>query len=309
MFAVLVLMALFTTFMTTPIVMAIYKPSRAICSQANRRLRLAENSQDELRILACVHTTGNVPSLISLVDSIRSPKRSPSLKLYVMLLVELSDRSSSIMMARRTRKNGFPFINRFHQGTGRQDQIAAAFEAYGKVSGVNIRHSTAISSLATMQDDICHIAQEKRVAMIILPLHKQWSNGDDHSEEAMENVNHGWRVVNQRVLQTAPCSVAVLVDRGFSGRSEEAGPSTAIAKTVCVVLFGGPDDHEALELGGRMAENPAVKLTILRFLEKAKEEEEEEEESMEKRYSCSTVPMNDKIRDKVASILFLVIIS
>jgi hypothetical protein len=101
-------------------------------------------------------------------------------------------------------------------------------------------------------------------------------------------------VVNQRVLQTAPCSVAVLVDRGFSCRSEEAGPSTAIAKTVCIVLFGGPDDHEALELGGRMAENPAVKLTILRFLEKA---EEEEEESMEKRYSCSTVPMNDKIRD------------
>lgn len=117
-----------------------------------------------------------VPSLISLVDSIRSPKRSSSLKLYVMHLVELTDRSSSIMMARRTRKNGFPFKNRFHQGAGRQDQIAAAFEAYGQVSRVNIRHSTAISSLATMQDDICHIAQEKRVAMIILPFHKQWSN-------------------------------------------------------------------------------------------------------------------------------------
>jgi hypothetical protein len=63
MFAALVLMALFTTFMTTPTVMAIYKPSRAICSQANRRLRLAENSQDELCILACVHTTGNVRTL------------------------------------------------------------------------------------------------------------------------------------------------------------------------------------------------------------------------------------------------------
>jgi hypothetical protein len=291
-FAILVLMALFTTFMTTPTVMAIYKPLRGIYSQTNRPLQrqlpLTENSQDELRILACVHGPENVPSLINLVESIRNPNRSP-LKLYVMHLVELTDRSSSIMMVQRARKNGFPFINRFRKGAT-QDQIAAAFETYAQVNRVNIRHSIAISALSTMQEDICHVAQEKRVAMIILPFHKLWRG---EGEEAMENVNHGWRMVNQMVLKRAPCSVTVLVDRGFGCEpKQEAGPSTPMPKRVCILFFGGPDDREALELGGRMAEHPALRLTILRFLEKTGDE------GMDQSHSCSTVPMNNE-REKV----------
>ncbi|GMY14583.1 cation/H(+) antiporter 20-like [Fagus crenata] len=287
-FAILVLMALFTTFMTTPTVMAIYKPLHGIYSQTNRPLQrqlpLTENSKDELRILACVHGPENVPSLINLVESIRNPNRSP-LKLYVMHLVELTDRSSSIMMVQRARKNGFPFINRFRKGAT-QDQIAAAFETYAQVNRVNIRHSIAISALSTMQEDICHVAQEKRVAMIILPFHKLWRG---KGEEAMENVNHGWRMVNQMVLKRAPCSVTVLVDRGFGCEpKQEAGPSTPMPKRVCILFFGGPDDREALELGGRMAEHPALRLTILRFLEKTGDE------GMDQSHSCSTVPMNNE---------------
>jgi hypothetical protein len=33
-----------------------------------------------------------------------------------------------------------------------------------------------------------------------------------------------------------------------------------------VVFFGGPDDREALELAGRMAEHPGVNVTAMRFL-------------------------------------------
>lgn len=286
MFTILVVMALFTTFMTTPTVMAIYKPLRGRCSPGNRRLPLTENSQDELRILACVHGPGNVPSLINLVELIRNPKRS-TLKLYVMHLVELTDRSSSIMMVQRARKNGFPFIKRFRQG-GMQDQIAAAFEAYSRVTPVSVRHLTAISALSTMQEDICHVAQEKRVAMIILPFHKYWTG---EREDLTGNLNHDWRVVNQRVLKNASCSVAVLMDRSFCG-AEEAVASTTMPKRVCIVLFGGPDDREALELGGRMAEHPAVRLTILRFRGRAGLE------SMEQSNGCTTVPTNSQ-REKV----------
>ena len=191
------------------------------------------------------------------------------------------------MMVQRARKNGFPFINRFRKGAT-QDQIAAAFETYAQVNRVNIRHSIAISALSTMQEDICHVVQEKRVAMIILPFHKLWRG---EGEEAMENVNHGWRMVNQMVLKRAPCSVTVLVDRGFSCEpKQEAGPSKP--KGVCILFFGGPDDREALELGGRMAEHPALRLTILRFLEKTGDE------GMDQSHSCSTIPMNNE-REKV----------
>lgn len=275
MFAILVLMALFTTFITTPTVMVIYKPARDISSRTHRKLGdLTSNSKndvsDELRVLACVHGPGNVPSIISLIESTRSTKNS-SLKLFIMHLVELTERSSSIILAQRARRNGFPFFNRYH-GAHWHDPLSGAFQAYSQLGRVAVRPTTAISSLTTMHEDVCHVAEEKRVTMIILPFHKQWrrmerENEDKGSHEIMENVGHAWRVVNQRVMRNAPCSVAVLVDRGFGDGYQTPGPNVTVAQNVCVLFFGGPDDREALQLGSRMAEHPVVKVTVVRFVE------------------------------------------
>ncbi|CAN1135309.1 Cation/H(+) antiporter 20 [Linum perenne] len=262
-FAIMVLMALFTTFITTPTVMLIYKPARL--GSPRRKLgdlTATKESKDELRMLACVHGPGNVPSIITLVESIRSTKIS-QLKLFVMHLVELTERSSSIIMVRRVRKNGFPFFNR-RRGEW-HDRLSGAFQAYSQLGRVTVRPTTAISPLATLHEDICHVAETKRVAMIILPFHKHWS------DEMIENVGHGWRGVNQRVLKNAPCSVGLLVDRGLG---QAARPGMNVGQRVCIVFFGGPDDRESLELGGRMAEHPAVKVTVVRFVEKEGVEED-----------------------------------
>ncbi|GAY45144.1 hypothetical protein CUMW_087260 [Citrus unshiu] len=270
MFAILVLMALFTTFMTTPMVMAIYKTFRPLTPQnqrgLERQLPAAKDSKDEFRIQACVHGPENVPSLIKLTELMRTTEKS-TLKLYVMRLVELTDRSSSILMVQKTRKNGVPFINRFRQGMS-HDQIVTSFEAYKQLRRVTIRHSTAISALSTMHEDIFHVAEAKRVAMIVLPFHKQWRR---EGEEEIARVSHGWREVNRTVLQNAPCSVAVLVDRGFGFGSDQtvAEPAATALKRVCIIFFGGPDDRRALDLGGRMAENPGGKVTLVRFIGQA----------------------------------------
>lgn len=150
-----------------------------------------------------------------------------------------------------------------------RDQIVASFEAYNQLGRVTIRHSTAISALSTMQEDIFHVAEEKRVAMIVLPFHKQWRR--ESEEDIDSSVSHGWREVNRTVLQNAPCSVAVLVDRGFGCRAHQtvAEPAATALKRVCIVFFGGPDDRRALDLGGRMAENSGVKVTLVRFVGQA----------------------------------------
>lgn len=251
--------------MTTPIVMAIYKPARGGSSTHTHRklgdLSNTKDFKDELRILACAHGPGNVASLISLIESTRSTKKS-QLKLFIMHLVELTERSSSIIMVQRARKNGVPFINRLRRGEW-HDRVSGAFQAYSQLGRVSVRPTTAISCLSTMHEDICHVAETKRVTMIILPFHKQWrGQGDD----SMENLGHEWRRVNQRVLKNAPCSVAVLVDRGFGSGSPTREPDNTVAQRVCIIFFGGPDDREALELGGRMAEHPAVKVTVVGFV-------------------------------------------
>ncbi|KAJ8899713.1 hypothetical protein K2173_019412 [Erythroxylum novogranatense] len=258
-------MALFTTFMTTPTVLVICKPLRRVASQARRlshQQSVPESSQEEFQILACVHGPRSVPAIINLIESTRSITK-PQLRLCVMHLVELTDRSSSIMMVQRARRNGVPFINGFSHCTSK-DRIAAAFQTYAHVSRLTVHHSTAISALAIMHEDICQVAEDKKVEMIILPFHKQWmGEGDD----AIENVGHGWRGVNQLVLETAPCTVAVLVDRGFGGSDIGGGATMTITrKRVCILFLGGADDRGALELGSVMAEHPTVSVTVMRFL-------------------------------------------
>lgn len=150
------------------------------------------------------------------------------------------------------------------------------------------------------------MAEDKRVTMIILPFHKQWRGEGDETEE---NVGHEWRGVNQRVLKNAPCSVAVLVDRGFGSGAQTPGPTTSVAQRVCIIFFGGPDDREALELGGRMVEHPAVKVTVIRFVEREGKESNgvmlrlAPSEVNKQNYSFSTATMNRET-EKVSSFFF-----
>lgn len=298
-FAILVLMALFTTFITTPTVMAIYKPARGGSSTSSHRklgdLTTTKGTKDELRILACAHGSENVPPLVSLIESIRSTKKS-QLKLYIMHLVELTERSSSIIMVQRVRKNGLPFINQ-SQSSEWNDRVTGAFQAYSQLGRISVRTMTSISNLTTTHEDICQVGENKKVTLIILPFHKQLRGEGD---QIMDNVGHGWRGVNQRVLKNAPCSVAVLVDRGFGNDSQISEANTNITQRVCIMFFGGPDDREALELGGRMAEHPVVKVTIVRFVQKEGQEKNHvvlqlspsERRSTELSYSFSTAIMN-----------------
>lgn len=265
-FAILVLMALFTTFITTPSVMAVYKAARSSGGTSS-----TSGKKYDLRILACVHGPGNISSLINLIESTRSVNKT-QLKLYILHLVELTERSSSIVMVQRFRKNGLPFVSRFnYRVRAFHERVAVAFRAYGQMGHVVVRTTTAISALPTMHEDICHVAKEKRVPIIILPFHKRWIKTD--GPDVIENVGHGWRGVNQRVLNNAECSVAILVDRGLGGESQQGlGPSITVLQKVCVMFFGGPDDRGCLELGGRMVEHPAVNVTVLRFVEGNREE-------------------------------------
>ncbi|XP_057540955.1 cation/H(+) antiporter 20 [Amaranthus tricolor] len=274
MFAILVLMALFTTFITTPIVMAIYKPVSDGKQSQKRKLQpdlsvkdsgSTPSSSIQFRILACAHGPINVPGLINLIES----TRSTATKLYVMHLVELTERSSSIIMVQRLRRNGFPFIDPTPHSSRVEihDVVASAFETYGQLGQVMVRPMTSISSLSTMHQDVKHVAERKRVMMIILPFHKLWRKEEGGEMKVVENLGHGWRGVNQRVLKNAPCSVAVFLDRGFRLGSAKDERQIGSRQRVCVVFFGGPDDREALELGARMAEHPVVKVTIIRFIE------------------------------------------
>lgn len=254
-FAILVLMALFTTFITTPIVMAIYKPARKGDQPYKHRKIERKDLDTEFRILACFHSTRNIPTLINLIESSRGTRKKGQLCVYAMHLMELSERSSAISMVHKARKNGLPFWNKKRED---QDRMVIAFEAYQQLRSVVVRPMTAISALNSIHEDICTSADRKRAALIVMPFHKH-----QRLDGSMESLGNSFQLVNQRVLQHAPCSVGILVDRGLGGTTQVV--ASEVSYSVVVPFFGGKDDREALAYGLKMAEHPGIKLTALNF--------------------------------------------
>ncbi|RDX87387.1 Cation/H(+) antiporter 19, partial [Mucuna pruriens] len=254
-FAICVLMALFTTFITTPTVMAVYKPARRGSPYTHKTVQ--RNDPDtELRMLACFHSTQNIPTLINLIESSRGTRKRGKLCVYAMHLMELSERPSAITMVHTARNNGVPFWNKKHDN---RDRMVIAFQAYGHLSSVNVRPMTAISAFSNIHEDICTSAHHKRAAIIILPFHKH-----QRLDGSMESRGHSFRAMNRLVLSHAPCSVGILVDRGLGGTSQVQ--ASDVSYNVVVGFFGGRDDREALAYGMRMAEHPGISLTVVKFV-------------------------------------------
>lgn len=252
----MVLMAFFTTFITTPVVMAVYKPARRKTDYKYRTIE-RKNSDTQLRILACFHSTINIPSMINLFETSRGVAKREGLSVYALHLMELSERSSAILMVHKARKNGLPFWSKGRRSDS--DHVVVAFEAFQQLSQVTVRSMTSISSMADMHEDICSTAENKRAAIIILPFHKH-----QRVDGSFETTRTDFRWVNRRVLQHAPCSVGILVDRGLGGTTHVSASN--VSYLITALFFGGPDDCEALAYGARMAEHPGISLNIIRFV-------------------------------------------
>ncbi|KAM1128342.1 hypothetical protein ACFX14_038179 [Malus domestica] len=257
-FAIMVLMALFTTFITTPLVVAVYKPEkRGRMADYKHKTIERKNTNTQLKILACFHSARNIPSIINLLEASRGTNKSDGLCVYAMHLKEFSERSSAILMVHKARRNGLPFWNKGQQSNS--DNVVVAFEAYQQLSRVSIRPMTEISSVFYMREDICATAESKRVAIVILPFHKH-----QRLDGTLETTRNDFRLVNQKVLQHAPCSVGILVDRGLGGATHIAASN--VSYFITVLFFGGRDDREALAYGAPMAEHPGISLMVIHFL-------------------------------------------
>ncbi|XVF14812.1 hypothetical protein REPUB_Repub09cG0093600 [Reevesia pubescens] len=254
-FAIMVIVAVVMTGIISPIVAIIYNPSRRFLPYQRRTLQKSK-SDGELRVLVCIHTPRNVPSIIKMLEASHPTKKSP-IYVYVLHLVELTSRASAMLIVRNTRKTGRPALNRTQ---AHSDHIINAFKNFEQQSScVSIHPLTAISPCSSMHEDICSLAEDKRVALVIIPFHKQQT-----VDGGMEATNPAFRIVNQNLLANAPCSVGILIDRGLNRSTRLA--ANEFSHQVALLFFGGPDDREALAYGCRMCEHPGTSLTVLRFV-------------------------------------------
>ncbi|CAL0326189.1 unnamed protein product [Lupinus luteus] len=251
------IIAIFFTVVHGPAVVTnIIKRARKRAPSHHMTLQLLDPTS-ELRILLCLHGPQNVPSSINFMEISRGSS-DPGILVYVADMIELTDDISATLdkdegVLKTTVKD--------KEVMDMRDQVTNSFQTYiaENSDGITLKRTMALSTINNMPQDICVLAEDLMIALIILPFHRS-----QRPEGTLEGGNQGFRYVNRKVLRSAPCSVGILVDRGFS--SIDKISSSQVTINVAVIFIGGKDDREALAYASRIARHPGVKLTIIRFL-------------------------------------------
>ncbi|PIN09241.1 putative K+/H+-antiporter [Handroanthus impetiginosus] len=252
-YSIMVLSMCITTGILAPIVKFSYKPSKRYTTGEWMTLQHA-NPRGEIRILACLHYQEHTPSIINLFEASYPHPQAP-MCLYVVHLIELQGRSAPVLVAHH------PGMRNPSESNESEHIINALryFELENR-DHVTVFPYTAISPYASMHHDVCSLAAEKRVSLVIVLFHK---HPLIHVSEEEANAK---RAVNCNIIKESPSSVGILVDRGFLSCSAFSLLHKDVYR-VGLIFLGGPDDREALAYACRMAQHPNIRLTVVRFID------------------------------------------
>lgn len=288
-FASATISVLLTDIITTRLVRYLYDYSKKYTGYQRRDIQhLAPNA--EFRVLACTHRHDDALSAIKLLEMSNPTKESP-IGAYALHLVELVGQASPILinhdLGQRASVSGF-----------RSTEIVDAFHTFKELHPglITMQAFTAMSLPRFMHDDVCSLAFNKLADLIILPFHRKWNQQGKLMLDSSVT-----RAMNRQVLDLAPCSVGILIDRHKMRRSSHNSSVFRVA----VIFLGGDDDREALAYGLRMAASPGIHLSVIRLMARDDIEEDEWEtvlntESLKEIKFQSSVQANVVYREEMA---------
>ncbi|XP_071704373.1 cation/H(+) antiporter 1-like [Rutidosis leptorrhynchoides] len=221
----------------------------------------------ELKLLVCVHSPHMVPTMVSLIESLRGHEDAP-ITPYFMHLVELREQQT---------ENSADYKHQEELSSDDDDdddddvydvddtgEINEAVDILTAETNITIHQVKTVSPQLRMCQEVCEFVDNVRASIIILPFHKH-QRIDGKFEKDKESI----RRINQKVMHDAPCSVAILIDRRHTAKASLVTGSECLQQTACL-FFGGPDDREALGVSKRISRHHHSNLTIIRFLPTSK---------------------------------------
>ncbi|OMO75856.1 Cation/H+ exchanger [Corchorus olitorius] len=251
-FTLVVLVVLFYAAVVPILIRSLYDSSKTYTGYQKRTI-FNSSAQEGIRVLACAHRQDDAMSAIRLLELMNPAKASP-LSVHGLYLEELLGGSTPLLLNHQLGQKS-------SEDGSRWQPIVDVFNFFKSqnIKQTQVQVFTAITPPKLMHEDICWIAFSHLVALLILPFHRKWNSNGNLISDSKE-----LRVLNIKVLNKAPCSLAIWIDR-----SKIRGPSF-LAKSpeynICVVYLGGKDDREALAIARRMRGWISIHLTVVRFI-------------------------------------------
>ncbi|KAM7254563.1 hypothetical protein ACFE04_003943 [Oxalis oulophora] len=249
MWFVLVIIGCFTPIL----VKYLHDPSRRFTAyERNTVMHLAPNSN--LQILTCIHVPNHISAVTNLLEASGASMQRP-IGIHVLHMIKLSGQAAPVFISHDKNKLDFS------DNCSYSENVVLSFTKFeaNNRGSISVNICTTISSPNLMHEDVCSLALDISASLIILPFHRTW-----YLDGSVESDDNFIRVLNRMVLDTAPSSVGILVDRGYKRRPISMDSSSGhLTQDVAMIFLGGADDREALFYAMRMAEDPNVRLTVI----------------------------------------------
>lgn len=230
LFTMMVVMALVTTFMTTPLVQVVY-PIEKFAQE------LAEVPASPPSVVAagaytavmCVAHDKMGPAMLTLGAALAGERKGGA-RLYALHLVSPANRASFVLDQQREEPRERGPVTALEPLLDRATEL-----------GVTVRPLSFVSR--DPGKDICDVADVKNADIVVLGWHKPVVGG-----AMLTGVVH-------RVMVEAACDVGVLIDRGLEQ-----------IRRVLVPYRGTDHDRAALRLAKRIADNTGAEITVLHVI-------------------------------------------
>ncbi|KAI4382885.1 hypothetical protein MLD38_008788 [Melastoma candidum] len=258
-FTALALSNILLTAMVTPWIDIFYNPHKRLSAATGRNTTSFLNTPRnvELRVLCCIETEENVPSIISLLEAL-NPTKANTVCAYVVHLNELVGLAPPAML---------PYYRKMRRMASKgSSSIMRAFENYSRNSlgVVSVRPYTVVAPYKSMHEYICRLALQEVIPLVIIPY-----QANQHTN-TMEVTT--MKIINSNVQTYSPCTIGVLVDKGI-----HLSHGSSLSLSAAVLFVSGNDDHEALAFGIRMTGRPNVRVTVIRIIVTHQEDKSDED--------------------------------
>nr|WP_275976815.1 cation:proton antiporter [Polyangium aurulentum] len=235
LFTMMVIMALFTTFITSPLLARVY-PAELFAKELDgspEATPMPAVGVPAFTTLMCVDDERTGPGMVTLGRALSGEGQGAD-KLYALHLIKPADRASFHLSQER-------------QSTPDDDRALAPLLERAKALAASVKPLSFVSDKPGA--DICRVAEAKHADLLLLGWRKPLI-----SQSALSGTVY-------QVMHRAPADVGVLVDRGLTG-----------IRRVLVPFIGGGHDRAALRLAHRLMHQAGASVTLLHVTTPGKKE-------------------------------------
>jgi len=244
----MVIMALVTTFLTTPLISFIYpKKHRSQSKTVKLELRDTHEMNEGLNALLCIPSVKTVGLMMNIAHMMANHNKdhaeNKQSNIHAVRMIEVTDRDSSVLMATHLDQEEFWTI----------DTATDILKRFAELNDIEIQTHLAISSSEEFASEINDIASSNDINMVFIPWPHPHQTEFSRPYTAIENPDPMFF----NIYQLSNYRVCLVIDSGvrFLDHTKKL--------KVLVPFFSGKDDQEALRLSLRLSHHQSTEIHIL----------------------------------------------